>query len=189
MMGETMIKLMFDYDGIELPHEDKAVNRINKLRREDLLDADTAMLFHSLRKIRNQAGHEGYESVRDARNYLGITYSLSEWFMQTYGDYDFIPKPYVEPEKASVKEERLAKENRELEEKYKSLEKEIERYLAKSLSFKSKWKSVNSAGPNDVCVRSNSHIRSLNILMIFLSIVHSDNNLRSCSENVTGSRE
>ena len=70
-----------------------------------------------------------------------------------------------------------------------SLEKEIERYLAKSLSFKSKWKSVNIAGPNDVCVRSNSHIRSLNILMIFLSIVHSDNNLRSCSENVTGSRE
>lgn len=108
MMGETMIKLMFDYDGIELPHEDKAVNRINKLRREDLLDADTAMLFHSLRKIRNQAGHEGYESVRDARNYLGITYSLSEWFMQTYGDYQYKNRPFVMPQEtpAPVREDK-----------------------------------------------------------------------------------
>lgn len=108
MMGETMIKLMFDYDGIELPHEDKAVNRINKLRREDLLDEDTAMLFHSLRKIRNQAGHEGYESVSDARNYLGITYSLSEWFMQTYGDYQYKNRPFVMPQEtpAPVREDK-----------------------------------------------------------------------------------
>ena len=112
MMGETMVKLMFDYDGIELPREDKAVNRINKLRREDLLDADTAMLFHSLRKIRNQAGHEGYESVSDARNYLGITYSLSEWFMQTYGDYQYKNRPFVMPTETPepVKEDKVDEE-------------------------------------------------------------------------------
>lgn len=97
MMGENMVKLMFDYDGIELPHEDKAVNRINKLRREELLDDDTASLFHALRKVRNQAGHDSYESVADARNFLGITYSLSEWFMQTYGDYHYQNRPFVMP--------------------------------------------------------------------------------------------
>lgn len=107
MMGETMVKLMFDYDRIELPHEDKAVNRINKLRREELLDEGTASLFHALRKVRNQAGHEGYESVADARNYLGITYSLSEWFMQTYGDYHYQNRPFVMPteETAIMKDE------------------------------------------------------------------------------------
>lgn len=56
-------------DGITLPAEDKAVNRINKLRREELLDDDMASLFHALRKVRNQAGHEGYESVAEAKNY------------------------------------------------------------------------------------------------------------------------
>ena len=61
------------------------------------MDADTAILFHSLRKVRNQAGHEGYESVSDARNYLGITYSMSEWFMQTYGDYQYKNRPFVMP--------------------------------------------------------------------------------------------
>ncbi|MBR1695695.1 MAG: type I restriction-modification system endonuclease, partial [Selenomonas sp.] len=91
---------------------DKAVNRINKLRREDLLDEDTAMLFHSLRKIRNQAGHEGYESVSDARNYLGITYSLSEWFMQTYGDYQYKNRPFVMPTETPepVKEDKVDEE-------------------------------------------------------------------------------
>ena len=97
MMGENMIKLMFDYDGIELPREDKAVNRINKLRHEELLDSDMAALFHALRKVRNLAGHEGYESVAEARNYLGITYSLAEWFMQTYGDYTYKNRPFVMP--------------------------------------------------------------------------------------------
>ncbi len=97
MMGENMIKLMFDYDGIELPREDKAVNRINKLRHEELLDSDMAALFHALRKVRNLAGHEGYESVAEARNYLGITYSLAEWFMQTYGDYKYKNRPFVMP--------------------------------------------------------------------------------------------
>ncbi len=111
MMGENMIKLMFDYDGIALPAEDKAVTRINKLRREELLDDDMASLFHALRKVRNLAGHEGYESVADAKNYLGITYSLSEWFMQTYGDYNYqnrpfvMPAPQVEPVKKEIADE------------------------------------------------------------------------------------
>ena len=115
MMGETMIKLMFDYDGIELPREDKAVNRINKLRREELLDSDMASLFHALRKVRNLAGHEGYESVAEARNYLGITYSLSEWFMQTYGDYTYKNRPFVMPAEHTepVKEENANEEELE----------------------------------------------------------------------------
>ena len=97
MMGEIMIKLMFEYDAIPLPVDDKAVTRINKLRREELLDDDMASLFHALRKVRNQAGHTGYESVSDARNFLGITYSLTEWFMQTYGDYKYKNRPFVMP--------------------------------------------------------------------------------------------
>ena len=115
MMGETMIKLMFDYDGIELPREDKAVNRINKLRHEELLDSDMASLFHALRKVRNLAGHEGYESVAEARNYLGITYSLSEWFMQTYGDYTYKNRPFVMPAEHTepVKEENANEEELE----------------------------------------------------------------------------
>ena len=102
-----MIKLMFDYDGIALPTEDKAVKRINKLLQEEYLNKEMASLFHALRKVRNLAGHEGYESVADAKNYLGITYSLSEWFMQTYGDYTYQNRPFVMPTQqvAPVKEE------------------------------------------------------------------------------------
>ncbi|MCM1559741.1 MAG: type I restriction-modification system endonuclease [Butyrivibrio sp.] len=46
--------------------------------------------------------------------------------MQTYGDYTYEPKPYVEPVDMVFKAEVLEKENRELEAKYAALEAEIE---------------------------------------------------------------
>ena len=62
-MGEAIINLMYQYDNIEYPEPNKAVSRINKLRRYDLLDDALATLFHKLRKIRNDAVHEDEDSV------------------------------------------------------------------------------------------------------------------------------
>ena len=81
MIGETIVNLMFTYDRINLPQENSAVERINVLAREGLLTRDLVDIFHALRKIRNKAVHENYESVSDGKALLQMAYSLCEWLL------------------------------------------------------------------------------------------------------------
>lgn len=89
MMSETIVRLIYQIDGIEPPTTDKADQRIIKLRREDYITDDLESLFHILRKKRNLATHENYSSEEDARAMLPIAHSLAEWFYETYGDYTY----------------------------------------------------------------------------------------------------
>lgn len=98
MIGETIVNLIFTYDRIPLPYDNTAVARINTLHREGLLDQDLCDILHSLRKIRNRAVHQNYSSVSDGKIMLQMTYSLCEWFMQTYGDWNYQHHDFVMPE-------------------------------------------------------------------------------------------
>lgn len=98
MIGETIVNLMFTYDRIALPSENTAVNRIATLSREGLLTQDLVDILHALRKTRNKAVHDNYSSVSDGKSLLEMAYSLCEWFMQTYGDWNYQNQPFVMPE-------------------------------------------------------------------------------------------
>ncbi|MCD8300301.1 MAG: type I restriction-modification system endonuclease [Clostridiales bacterium] len=98
MIGETIVNLMFTYDDIPLPTDNITVNKINTLQKEGLLTGDQATILHGLRKIRNKAAHENYSSVEDGKTFLQLAYSLCEWFMQTYGDWNYEHKDFVMPE-------------------------------------------------------------------------------------------
>ena len=102
MIGETIINLMFTYDRVPLPAENTAVKRIDTLFREGLLTQDLVDIFHALRKTRNRAVHENYASVPQAKTLLQMAHSLCEWFMQTYGDWGYLSKPFVMPEEQTV---------------------------------------------------------------------------------------
>lgn len=97
MIGETVVNLMFTYDRIMLPSENTAVNRIGVLFREGLLTQDLVDVLHTLRKVRNKAVHENYSSVEDGKVLLQMAHSLCEWFMQTYGDWNYQTVPFVMP--------------------------------------------------------------------------------------------
>ena len=97
MIGETVVNLMFTYDRITLPAENTAVNRIVVLFREGLLTQDLVDILHALRKVRNKAVHENYASVADGKVLLQMAHSLCEWFMQTYGDWNYKNKPFILP--------------------------------------------------------------------------------------------
>ena len=124
MIGETIVNLMFTYDKIILPAENTAVNRISALYREGLLTQDLVYILHALRKTRNKAVHENYASVADGKALVQMAYSLCEWFMQTYGDWDYQNQPFVMPTeqdeapvadqvKEKKQEEQLAKQAEE----------------------------------------------------------------------------
>ena len=102
MIGETIVNLMFTYDRIALPTENTAVNRIAALSREGLLTQDLVDILHALRKARNKAVHDNYASVSDGKSLLEMAHSLCEWFMQTYGDWNYQNQPSSCPKNPST---------------------------------------------------------------------------------------
>lgn len=115
MIGETIVNLIFTYDKLPLPYDNTAVNRIDTLYREGLITHDLADILHALRKKRNLAVHENYASVEDGKALIQMAYSLTEWFMQTYGDWNYQSKPFVMPSNraATISVDKAAEEANE----------------------------------------------------------------------------
>lgn len=98
MIGETIVNLMFTYDRIPVPTNNTASERIKKLQKEGLLSNDLVDILHALRIKRNKAVHENYASVAEGKALLEMAYSLCEWFMQTYGDWNYKNCPFILPQ-------------------------------------------------------------------------------------------
>ncbi len=135
MIGETVVNLCFTYDRIPLPNDNSAVNRINGLFREGMITRDLMEVLHALRINRNKAVHENYASVADGKALLQMAYGLCEWFMQTYGDWNYQNQPFVMPsempepgsgdkQSEETQEERLIEEAEKAAEAAPSVEKE-----------------------------------------------------------------
>ncbi|MCF0260787.1 MAG: DEAD/DEAH box helicase family protein, partial [Erysipelotrichaceae bacterium] len=124
IMGETFVNLMITLDGVEAPEDSNAASRINLLRREGLIENSLSNALHALRQIRNKAVHENYDSVDDSKRYLQLVYSISVWFMQAYGDWDFKPKPFVMPGSNPGKKKTVAEKKAE-EKKDEQIAKEL----------------------------------------------------------------
>lgn len=103
MIGETIVNLMLTYDKIKIPAECKAVTKINILASQGLLTQDLVDILHALRKTRNKAAHDGYENIKEGQSLLPMTHSLCEWFMQTYGDWQYENHKFVLPTEAEAK--------------------------------------------------------------------------------------
>ena len=97
MIGETIVNLIFTYDRIPLPQDNTPVNRIDTLFREGMITRDLVDILHALRKKRNIAAHENYASIEDDKALLQMAHSLCEWFMQTYGDWNYQNTTFIMP--------------------------------------------------------------------------------------------
>lgn len=98
-IGEFIITMVFKFDQVPEPYENKAINRIDALQREGLLPQDIVSILHILRKARNKAVHEGWGDVETATRFLHGVHSLTAWFARTYGAADLNIQPYLAPQK------------------------------------------------------------------------------------------
>ncbi len=122
MLAEVMVKYMLAYDGIEEPKYDNThANRIRLLKKNDLLPFEINNTLYILRKDRNDAAHNGADEGERALSNLPLLYELCVWYMQTYGDHSYNPVGYVQPVDISISLDELEQENRELEERNKTL--------------------------------------------------------------------
>lgn len=127
LLAEHIVQYMLAYDGIPQPESDNThANRINLLRRNDLLPRQIDDILYVLRKTRNDAAHKGMESFEKAKENLELTYDLASWFMQTYGDYTYEPVEYVEPKNKVVDIAELEEKNKEQETFIEGLKKQLE---------------------------------------------------------------
>lgn len=97
MLGETVVHLIYDIDGIEQQEGDTAAQRIQRLVYDGSIDRSLADVLHRLRKKRNLAAHEGLDSAEDAQALLPMAHSVAEWFYETYGDYRYEHHAFVPP--------------------------------------------------------------------------------------------
>lgn len=130
MVGETIANLMFTYDKIPLPKDNTAITRLNVLGGEGLLTRDLLDVLHALRKARNRAVHENYAAVEVGKTLLQITHSLCEWFMQTYGEWDYRNQLFVLPCETAA--EKLS-DTKQSEEQEKVLLEQAEKQAAVAL--------------------------------------------------------
>lgn len=122
MLSEIMVKYMLAYDGLNEPEYDNThANRIRVLKKNDLLPYEINNTLYILRKDRNDAAHNASDEGERALTNLQLCYELSVWFMQTYGDYDFNPVAFQKPVDFTVSLDELEKENKELEQRNKTL--------------------------------------------------------------------
>lgn len=97
--GETSVNIMFELDGITPPSNDNThANRIKLLQRKRLLPKNIGDILYSLRKKRNDAVHDNYDSLEDSKILLEMAYNLGVWLMHTYGDSSYEATGFILPE-------------------------------------------------------------------------------------------
>lgn len=125
MFSERLILEIFAFEHIQEPTIDNThAGRIRLLKREGLIPKKIDDILYALRKTRNAAVHAGTDSVDDAKTLMQMTYNLSAWFMEVYGDWGYIAPEFVMPEqKVLLDYESIIKEQ---EEKIAELSKRVE---------------------------------------------------------------
>ena len=101
MLGESIVNLIYWYDDVPFPTENKADRRINRLLEQEYITRDIADALHIVRRARNKAVHENYDSADASLRLLPVIFGICAWFMEVYGDYNYKAQPYVKPAKPS----------------------------------------------------------------------------------------
>ncbi|TGD08337.1 DUF4145 domain-containing protein [Brevibacterium sp. S111] len=97
LIGESILSMVFKFDNVKEPDDNRAVARIDALQREGLLPKDVVDVLHLLRKARNKAAHDGWGDEATASQFLPVVHSLTGWFATTYGPVNLTVPEYVLP--------------------------------------------------------------------------------------------
>jgi type I restriction enzyme, R subunit len=127
VFAETLTKFVLAYEEIRETFDTKQTDRINALKREDLITQELEDILDTIRRKGNKAMHEGYGTQKEAEALLHMAFRLAVWFMQVYGEWDFKEPEYKVPAPVSIVDEKeLEKLSSEYEEKVEKLESELE---------------------------------------------------------------
>lgn len=97
LLGEHVVLEICKFEKIDMPEESNNADRIRSLKSIGVIPKNIDDILFSLRKARNNAVHNGLSSVDSAKTLLHMAYTLSNWFMEVYGDWEYQAEEYKEP--------------------------------------------------------------------------------------------
>lgn len=131
LFGEALTARAFIEFGIpDIPA--KQFQRLKVLSDQGFLTARVRGWFDEVRKIGNQAVHEGYAAQRDALQLVRACYELGAWFSRTVSGNRHVAPPFVPPQPAVSAEPADKEESQELQE----LRQLLSRYHAELVEMK-----------------------------------------------------
>lgn len=126
IFAETLTKFVLAYEEINETYDTKQIDRIQTLRRDDLITPELEDILQTIRKKGNKAMHEGYGTQKEAEALSQMSFRLAVWFMEVYGDWDFQEPEYKKlTPTTKVDTEELNRLSAAHEEKVEKLESEL----------------------------------------------------------------
>lgn len=104
LISERIVSEILSFEKLPVLKDAAQANKIKILKREGLLPSNIDNILFALRKARNDAVHTGLNSFEKASTLMRMTYNLSVWFMEVYGDWDYKPGEYENPNDYSRQE-------------------------------------------------------------------------------------
>lgn len=96
--AEKLTDVLFQLESLKVNKEDTQFTKLNLLQSEEVLSDDIVSLFHTIRKIGNDAAHDGnYGQTKEAIEILGFAFYLSCWFMEVYVSFEFEAPEFIQP--------------------------------------------------------------------------------------------
>ena len=102
LLSETIVNAVFDIEKLKHPEDKKLATKVRILKKEGILPKLIDDILYALRIRRNDAVHEGLDSVDNAKILLKMAYSLSNWFVEVYIDWQYKAKPFILPQEISA---------------------------------------------------------------------------------------
>lgn len=134
VFAETLTKFVLAYEEINETYDTKQIDRIQALRRDDLITPELEEILQTIRKKGNKAMHEGYGTHKEAESLSQMSFRLAVWFMEVYGDWDFQEPEYKKLTLTTkVNAEELNRLSVTYEEKVKELENQLEKLRQEQL--------------------------------------------------------
>ncbi len=114
--AEYIVSCILVLEQLEFPYKENThSNRIRFLKQNDLLPPEIEGILQRLRKQRNKAVHQHFDSFAEAKILLEHAHSLATWFMQVYIDYSYEPLKYSAPIQSLQSVDKLQEENEKLQ--------------------------------------------------------------------------
>ena len=127
IFAEELTDLIIAFEKLEIPEEDNQFNKLNFLERKKLLPSEILKILHTIRKNGNQAVHDLYDSVEDAKILLSLAYKLGVFFCRRYSSSKIKINEFKLPKKEKNKDD-----IKKVESLYEKKLNELEKKLAKS---------------------------------------------------------
>ncbi|MEC2158014.1 type I restriction-modification system endonuclease [Virgibacillus halodenitrificans] len=151
IFGETLSKYIVALEEINESYDVNQKVRLGTLRSLDLINGELYNILDTIRHKGNKAVHEaGYGTIDEAKTLVHMSFRLSVWFMEVYGDWDFTEPEYMEPQEAQTDQKRLEELAKASEQKAEKLQEELEQLRKQQLYKSDKEKSDRKAKSKQV---------------------------------------